>query len=578
MKKHHKQKDEELNFWQPASDMFSALLLILMLVILLLGLYLVHIPEYNQLDPYAGDTYAEGSDERPESTYSPEPTLFIFVPNGWGGVEGGGETPSPTSTAEETPSASPSPTVSPTPETGGGASGGGGGEGGGEGAGEGPGDEPDLGMKSAVYVMLVDAETERTIKQANVEFELYSDNHSLQILNSYYPERISYRFYETTDAGVFYLPEKLVLGNYELHEITEPDGYDSASNIAFSLSKVYDWSDPLVVQVPLYPSTNSISVQMKDKETGLPVTGGSFDVIANENIITADGTLRYRTGQIVEEIVCDSQGYGESSELYLGHYILRQREIPDYYAGLAEDILVSVEKKSRVKSPAHLVSAVRTKLTVKLTDELDSQRGISGASFLISSVGEPIEVRTNAAGTFTLTERGKNQTYLIHQNSSAEYYRFSDADQAVTVDAFGLIDGSPEATVSLTNRIIRVAIGITDEFSDIQVPNISLSLFRGNELIHTWTTTGARRTFYELDEGNYYVVKDGDMNSRYDLRVRDTAETQIFDLSTSYVMHYIIIGATVLLVIVFALLLFLIIRRRKKKAPGKAKREKHEES
>ena len=45
MKRNRKRgTDEEINFWQPASDMFSALLLILMLVILLLGLYLTSYP------------------------------------------------------------------------------------------------------------------------------------------------------------------------------------------------------------------------------------------------------------------------------------------------------------------------------------------------------------------------------------------------------------------------------------------------------------------------------------------------------------------------------------------------------
>ena len=76
--------DDELNVWQPASDMFSALLLILMLVILLLGLYLIHIPEHSQLDPYAGDTYAQGSKEQAEATNTntPQPTLFFWLANG----------------------------------------------------------------------------------------------------------------------------------------------------------------------------------------------------------------------------------------------------------------------------------------------------------------------------------------------------------------------------------------------------------------------------------------------------------------------------------------------------------------
>ena len=78
-KKTRKNSENEIDFWQSSADMFSALLLVLMLVILVLGLYLVHIPEYNQKDPHAGDTYAEGSKEQPENTYTPQPTLFFWA-------------------------------------------------------------------------------------------------------------------------------------------------------------------------------------------------------------------------------------------------------------------------------------------------------------------------------------------------------------------------------------------------------------------------------------------------------------------------------------------------------------------
>ncbi|MBR0227946.1 MAG: hypothetical protein IJQ62_06300, partial [Clostridia bacterium] len=225
MKKNRKRgTDEEINFWQPASDMFSALLLILMLVILLLGLYLVHIPEYTLKDPEAGNTYADSDNGDIDATDTPEPTAFVWFPDGGGGGGSDGwyvsEGIDPLSTPTETDTVTPIPTPSPTPTPdlpGGGSSGGGGGEGGGEGMGEGPGNDPDMGMKSAVYVIMVDAETDRSVKEEGVQFELYGESHALQVLNVYYPERISFRFFETTESGTFYMPEKLTLGDYELH-------------------------------------------------------------------------------------------------------------------------------------------------------------------------------------------------------------------------------------------------------------------------------------------------------------------------------------------------------------------------
>ena len=572
-KRHHRNQDDEINFWQPASDMFSALLLILMLVILLMGLYLVQIPEHREKDPNAGDTYADGGDEEHDNTETPMPTAFIWIPGGGGGGGwGGGGTPQPTYyDLGSSPSVSPSPTISPTPDLpGAGAAGGGGGTGGGEGLGEGPGEEPDMGMKSAVYVMMVDAETERTIKEPNVQFELYGENHSLQILNTYYPQRISFRYYETTEGGVFYLPEKLQLGSYELHELTEPEGYDASENIEFIIAETYDWSDPYVVQVPIYPSRNVIQLRMMDAETGRPLAGGTFDVIAAENIITSDGTLRYRMNQIVSEIVCDETGTGESEELYLGQYLVRQRDIPQYYIGQEADLEATVEKKTGRQAPVYSVSTSRSKIRVSLKDELYPARGIAGATFSVSAPGsgeEPVEVRTDSSGNILLDALEKGVTYQIRQTGSEEHYRLDNNLYTVQVSPDGRINGEQETSIELFNHMIRVSIGITDEFSNIQVADVNLALFdSGGTLVRTWTSTGAPLIFTDLEPGAYYIVKDGDTSTRYDIRVQDEVEVQSINLQTSYMIRYMIFGGIAL----FALLVLivaavLIIRRRRKK-------------
>ncbi|MBR5109273.1 MAG: hypothetical protein IK099_03675 [Clostridia bacterium] len=551
--------------------MFSALLLILMLVILLLGLYLVHVPDNAQVDPYAGNTYVEENhdDDNGHITPSPSPTAFFWFGGGDGGG-GGGETPHPTYVWATT-SVSPSPTISPTPDLeGGGAGGGGGGTGGGEGAGEGPGDEPDLGMKSAVYVMLVDAETERAVKEPNVEFELYGATDTLQILNTYYPQRISYRFYETTETGAFYFPEKLVWGKYTLHELTEPEGYDASENIEFFLGENFDWTDPLVVKVPIYPSRNIVRVQMTDAETGQPVAGGSFDVVAVENVITADGTLRYRAGQVVSVIEIGEEGYGESEEIYLGQYQLRQRDVPPYYASLLEDTEIQVEKKSRVLPAVNQFICQRTKVRFTLADELYPTRGIANASFLVyAGYGslDAMEVTTDTNGQFTLNELEKGLTYRIVQTASTGNYQKANQELAVSIDPSGRIDGEPEAEVTMANRLIRAQIGITDEFSSLQVPGVSLALYAQDDtLIRAWTSSGTPLMFDTLSPGNYYLIKDADRESHYDIHIMDTAEVQKINIYTTYLMHYVIIGVLATLgVALVVLVIVLQVRRIRKK-------------
>ena len=567
MKKANKlNNQDELNMWQPTSDLMSALMYILMLVVLLLGLYLLQIPETDEIDPYPGDHY-EGEGWTEDGGLTPTPFATPTPPPDWddgggGGWHNEGGWPTPTIT----PTISPTPTVTPTwrPEDGFG-----GGGGGGNGGGEGPGDKPDNGFKSAVYVMLVDAETERTLKIPDVQFELYTMDGALQVLNSYYPERVSYRTFQTREDGTFYLPEKLMSGAYELHELTGPEGHDAAPNQFFDLADMYDWPDPYVVRVPVYPSRNIIRVQQTDTETGLPVPGGSFDVISVNNVITADGTLRYRAGETVATFTCDENGYGESPEIYLGEYRVVQSGIPDYYAALTEDFTVTVNKKADIAPPVNAVACERTKITLTLTDELYPARGLASVTFTVSSDragSEPFEVTTDSHGRIVLDKLDKGVSYQIIQSSVTGHYRADPDVHTVAVTSQGRIGSNATAEIALVNRVLRVALGITDEMSNVQVPGVSLTLYTADgKRITSWTSTGSSLMLEALTEGSYYIVKEDDTEKHYSFTVRDEAKIQTFNVHTTYVLQYVLLGAGAVALVGAGTAGALILRRKKKK-------------
>ena len=79
MKTKRKRPNEELNFWQPATDMFSALVLILLLIILLLSLYLVNIDDDDQIDPDPGSSVSSNSYDGVGAVIS-RPTADIRTP------------------------------------------------------------------------------------------------------------------------------------------------------------------------------------------------------------------------------------------------------------------------------------------------------------------------------------------------------------------------------------------------------------------------------------------------------------------------------------------------------------------
>jgi hypothetical protein len=158
-------------------------------------------------------------------------------------------------------------------------------------------------------------------------------------------------------------------------------------------------------------------------------------------------------------------------------------------------------------------------------------------------------------------------------------YRITQAEQLVPVDALGYVNGQAETTVESTNRLLRVLIGITDEFSNIQIPGLNLALYDSrNELVYTWTSSGNALSIESLEPGTYYLIKGGDRETSYEVRVRDTAEIQTINLRDSYLLHYVIYAVVFLLsVTVLTVLIVTTARRRKKKkrsAAGNGSAEK----
>lgn len=401
MKRHRQKPNEEYNFWQPATDMMSGLVFVLVLIIALLGLYL--------LSDYTG--YEEASSVSSEGPSSSGTGWNNNDPGGWYYDGGTGD---------------------------------GDGDGNGQfdqqiiqtGGGGGYGED---GIKTAVFVEVVDDETERRIPEAGVTFELYRtdtthlQNGSLQTLNTYYPEKINYRDYETTEEGVFYLPEKIWQGSYYFHELTEPEGYDAAGDTYYDVNRMYDWPDPYVVQIRLSPCKNIIRIQMNDAETQLPVGGGTFRVIAAEDIVTKDGTVRYTQGQYADTIVCDENGYGESKELYLGNYTVQQQTAPNYYTTMQEDLNVEVEKKNGEDPELHEIDAEKTKIALSVTDELNST-GLEGVTFAVSNerTGITQTWTTNGSGEM-FTDLTEGSYYVVRGEPNAENakkYNFTVQDTA----------------------------------------------------------------------------------------------------------------------------------------------------
>ena len=537
----HRKPDDEINFWQSSSDLMAALLMMFILIIILLMLYLRMVPE-----------------EKPD-TESEVEKMYEWT----------------NSNPEVEPIAEVTPTPNHDENDGGGGGGGGGGEDGDEEEeeeGEYPGDEE--GYKSAVYVTLIDAETEKIVKEAGVTFALHSERGPLQILNTYYPQKITYRDYETTEEGTFYLPEKIPEGGYYLKNLTEASGYDYADDEHFVIDQLYDWPEPFIVKIPLSPAKNIIRIQMTDRETGEKISGGVFDVIAKEDIITLDGTLRNKKGDVVSTIVCDDDGYGESEELFLGEYEIRQKSAPDYYANFNEDIPRTLNKKSEDNKTA-VIKNERTKIRIHLTDELDNARPITDAVFLITEGNDKgQEYTTDSKGDILLDSIEKDTTYHIQQISSEGDYLINEEETSVKVSKAGLIQNESYKEINLTNRILQVSIGVDDAILNSPVDASVAVVDKTGKTIKSWTSGGAE-IFTDIPEGEYSLIVNGNTEKPYPLIVRNTADIQSTRIKIFTKRSYMVIGFVCSAVAIFIGVIIFIIKKFVFK--GKPKKEKSKE-
>lgn len=554
-RKRRQDPDAEYNFWQPATDMMSALVYVLLLIIALLGLYLLS--DYTGLEEPSSSSEEAASSGWHDDDY-----------DGW--HDGG---------ADDDP-----------------------GDGDGDGrydqqiiqtGGGGGGGYDEDGVKAAVFAELIDEETERRIQEAGVRFELYRTdtahliNGSLQTLNTYYPEKISYREYETTGEGTFYLPEKIWQGSYYFRQLSEPEGYDAAADTYYDVDRMYDWPEPYIVQIRVAPCKNIIRLQMNDAETQQPVGGGIFRVIAAEDIITKDGTVRYTQGQQVDTITCDEAGYGESVELYLGKYTVQQQSSPNYYTTMQQDLDAEVEKKNGSDPELHKIDTEKTRILLNVTDELTSS-ALEGAVFTVTNrhTGTTQTVATDGAGQIRLTDLDKSTTYLIREQQAPENYRPDDTDHTVIVAADGRIDGAGSTTLDITNRLLRVSISAVDTVLRSNTEGEQLSLYNEqDQLIRSWTSSDSGQLFTDLTEGSYYVVRgkaDSANARKYPFTVQDTASTQnwtvpVFTLRSAValaVLAVVAVGVVWLLVFLWGILA----RRRKARKAAAAQDETLDQS
>ena len=219
-------------------------------------------------------------------------------------------------------------------------------------------------LESYVKIVKVDSETGKQIPYAGAGFQIYDPNGKLVTMTYTYPEVTTIDTFYTNSEGYLITPEVLPYGKgYSAVEVQAPYGYILDSTpVYFDITAENTSEENGVTIVKAEkkntPQKGTITVEKTGEifsnvtaigggytdENGNDValttiyqpeysvsglSGAVFEIYADEDITTPDGTVRAKKDELVATLKTNTKGTAISKQLYLGKYRVVEKTAPN---------------------------------------------------------------------------------------------------------------------------------------------------------------------------------------------------------------------------------------------------------
>ncbi|MCD2243464.1 SpaA isopeptide-forming pilin-related protein [Listeria monocytogenes] len=304
-------------------------------------------------------------------------------------------------------------------------------------------------IEAKVKIVKKDIETGKVIPLSGATFKVKDSEGNFITQHVNYPSDKDITEFVTAADGTLVLPETLVYGDYTLVEVKAPNGYLlNKEEIPFTVSAendgqmiTLDFSDaPAKGKVKGIKTKEVIdqekSTQDKVVYKQVPAANIEFDVVAKENIVTPDGTIRAKQGEVVDHVKTNAEGAFESNKaLYLGEYQLVETNLPGEYKEL-KPVAFSLQYQD---DQTEIVWAnVNVKNILKKGEAEISKKDVSGDKELPGATlhvkGKNVDLTwvsgtkakkfTLPEGKYALTETIANKGYKL--NTNTVYFEVKD--------------------------------------------------------------------------------------------------------------------------------------------------------
>lgn len=360
------------------------------------------------------------------------------------------------------------------------------------------------GLESYVKIVKVDSETGKQIPYAGAGFQIYNPKGELVTMKYTYPTVTKIDTFYTNEEGCLITPETLPYGKgYSIVEVQAPYGYILDSTpVYFDITAENTSEENCVTFVKTEkkntPQKGTITVE-KTGEIFSNVTssgeevviyqpeysvsglsGAVFEIYADEDITTPDGTVRVKKDTLVATLKTNEKGTATSNELYLGKYRVIETVAPNgtvlnktvnhielTYAGQNEKVTNTstsfVNERQNVKIDLTKVLEQNEKFNIGSNDEiLNVSFGLYADEDLKASNGTVIP-KDGLVEIITCDENGKATFttdlpfggYYVKEIKTDIHYILSDEKYPVVFEYAGQNIATVNITVNNGEPIIN---------------------------------------------------------------------------------------------------------------------------
>lgn len=352
-------------------------------------------------------------------------------------------------------------------------------------------------LESYVKIVKVDSETGKQIPYAGAGFQIYNLDGKLVTMTYTYPEVTTIDTFYTNSEGYLITPESMPYSKgYSVVEVQAPYGYILDSTpVYFDITAENTTEENGVTIVKTEkkntPQKGTITVEKTGEifsnvtavgggytdENGNDVTlptiyqpeysisglsGAVFEIYADEDITTPDGTVRAKKDELVATLKTNTKGTATSKQLYLGKYRVVEKTAPNGFVlnrTVNHIALTYAGQNEKVTNTSTSFTNDRQKVVIDLTKILEQDEKFSignNDEILNVSFGLYADEDLKAAnGTvipknglleiITCDEKGKAQfttdipigSYYVKEISTDNHYILSDKKYPVVFEYAG---------------------------------------------------------------------------------------------------------------------------------------------